>query len=93
MLYIWYIVRFLSRPNLKKKNLRLLNDWYDTLETARCICTFYHDMYLSFEISRRRRGMNNANQNNEQSKSNTPHSKHSSKEKKYADLKGNINEH
>lgn len=49
-------------------------------------------MYLSLEISRRRRGMNNASQNKEQSKSNTPHSKHSSKEKKYADLKGNNNE-
>lgn len=47
---------------------------------------------LSLEISRRRRGMNNASQNKEQSKSNTPHSKHSSKEKKYADLKGNKNE-
>lgn len=75
--------------------LNLFQDIYDTLEIqiARYICTLYHDMYLAFEIFRRRRGMNNANQNNEQSKSNTPHSKHSSKEKKYADLKGNINEH
>lgn len=49
-------------------------------------------MYLSFEISRRRRGMNNASPKKEQSKSNTPHSEHASKERKYADLKGNINE-
>lgn len=49
-------------------------------------------MYLSFEISRRRRGMNNASPKKEQSKSNTSHSEHASKEKKFADLKGNINE-
>lgn len=49
-------------------------------------------MYLRLELSRRRRGMNNASQNKEQSKSNIPHPIHSSKEKKYADLKGNYNE-
>lgn len=49
-------------------------------------------MYLPLELSRRRRGMNNASQNKEQSKSNTPHPIRSSKEKKYADLKGNYNE-
>lgn len=51
----------------------------------------YHNMYLSFEISRRRRDMDNASQKRKPSKSNTFHSKHSSKEKRYADLKGNIN--
>lgn len=72
----------------------MFQDIYDTLEIqiAQYICTLYHDMYLAFEISRRRRGMNNASQKKEQSKSNTSHSEHSSKEKKFADLKGNINE-
>lgn len=50
-------------------------------------------MYIIFiyPLNRRRRGMNNASQNKEQSKSNIPHSKHSSKERKYADFKGKIN--
>lgn len=47
---------------------------------------------LYYPLNRRRRGMNNASQNKEQSNSNTPYSKHSSKENKFADLKGNINE-
>lgn len=46
---------------------------------------------LYYPLNRRRRGMNNASQNKEQSKSNIPHSKHSSKERKYADFKGKIN--
>lgn len=46
---------------------------------------------LYYPLNRRRRGMNNANQNKEQSKSNISHSKHSSKERKYADFKGKIN--
>lgn len=46
---------------------------------------------LYYPLNRRRRGMNNASQHKEQSKSNIPHSKHSSKERKYADFKGKIN--
>lgn len=46
---------------------------------------------LYYPLNRRRRGMNNASQNKEQSKLNIPHSKHSSKERKYADFKGKIN--
>lgn len=49
-----------------------------------------HDMYLSFEICIRKKGKNNENQNKETSKSNTYHSKYSSKGKRYADFKGNI---
>lgn len=46
---------------------------------------------LYYPLNRRRRGMTNASQNKEQSKSNIPHLKHSSKERKYADFKGKIN--
>ncbi|XP_065941646.1 receptor-type tyrosine-protein phosphatase epsilon [Magallana gigas] len=41
---------------------------------------------------RRRGGMNNASPKKEQSKSNTPHSEHASKERKYADLKDNLHD-
>lgn len=46
---------------------------------------------LYYPLNRRRRGMTNASQNKEQPKSNNPHAENSSKERKYADLKGKIN--
>nr|XP_034319182.1 receptor-type tyrosine-protein phosphatase alpha-like [Crassostrea gigas]XP_034319183.1 receptor-type tyrosine-protein phosphatase alpha-like [Crassostrea gigas] len=47
---------------------------------------------LGVIYTRRRRGMNNASQNKEQPKSNIPHAKNSSKERKYADLKDNLHD-
>lgn len=46
---------------------------------------------LYYPLNRRRRGMTNASQNKEQPKSNNPHAENSSKEWKYANLKGKIN--
>lgn len=54
---------------------------------------FFKKMFsmLYYPLNRRRTGMNNASRHKEQSKSNIPHLKHSSKERKYADFKGKIN--